>query len=116
MIDPSESYGFRAVADILSYQPETDVWLRLGQMKLPRTGHGASVVAVTEEILAACRTERRVRDDSVYGDLIISSHGAAPSCTARDVDHRGLPRSSQPDGAQVSRAVDPLQLPGLSSG
>ena len=97
------------ISDIITYHPEDDVWLKVAEMKLPRMSHGASAVAVTQDIMAACRTERTLRDDSVYGDLIISSYGASPSCTARDVDHRGLPRSSQHDGAQVSRAVDPLQ-------
>ena len=67
MQDLSEDRGFRVVSDILSYDPEKDVWIRQGQMKLPRMSHGASAVAVTEDILGACRTERSVRDNSVYG-------------------------------------------------
>ena len=65
--DLSEDRGFRVVPDILRYDPEKDVWIRQGQMKLPRMSHGASAVAVTEDMMRACRTERTVRDNSVYG-------------------------------------------------
>ena len=65
--DLSEDRGFRVVPDILRYDPESDVWIRQGQMKLPRMSHGASAVAVTEDIMRACRTERTLRDNSVYG-------------------------------------------------
>ena len=67
-MDPSEERGFRVVPDILRYDPDSDVWIKQqGQMKLPRMSHGASAVAVTEDIIRACRAERTVKDNSVYG-------------------------------------------------
>ena len=111
MQDLSEDRGFRVVPDVLGYDPVNDVWIRQGQMKLPRMSHGASAVAVSEDIMRACRTERTVRDNSVYGVVsqITIYCGSTSSSTGRDVDHRRLPRSSQPDGPEVCRAVDPLQ-------
>ena len=113
MEDPREDRGWRAVRDILSYEPDRDVWTKHAEMKFPRLSHGVSVVSVTEEIMRACRTERTVRDNSVYGAviLIITYCGFNPSTVARNVDHRRLPRSPQQeqDGPQVCRAVSPLQ-------
>ena len=111
VLDPSEDRGWRGVPDILSYEPHSDVWIKQSQMKFPRMSHGVSAVTVTEDILRACRTERTVRDNSVYGAviLIITYCGFNPSTVARNVDHRRLPRSSQQDGPQVCRAVSPLQ-------
>ena len=81
MQDPSEPRGWRGVPDILSYDPTSDVWVKQSQMKYPRLSHGVSAVAVTEDILRACRTERTVRDNSVYGavTLIIVYYGLIPS-------------------------------------
>ena len=68
VLDPSEDRGLRVVPDILRYDPDSDVWIKqAAQMKLPRMSHGASAVAVTEDITRACRTERTIRDNSVYG-------------------------------------------------
>ena len=109
--DPSKARGWRGVPDILSYEPVSDVWVKQSQMKYPRLSHGVSAVAVTEDILRACRTERTVRDNSVYGalTLIIVYHGFTPSTVARNVDHRRLPRSSQQDGPEICRVISPLQ-------
>ena len=81
VVDPSPDRGLRVVPDILRYDPESDVWINQAQMKLPRMSHGASAVAVTEDILRACRTERTVKDNSVYGavTLIIVYNGLTPS-------------------------------------
>ena len=75
MEDPREDRGWRAVRDILSYEPDRDVWTKQAEMKFPRLSHGVSAVSVTEEIMRACRTERTVVDNSVYGGvtLIITS-------------------------------------------
>ena len=75
MEDPREDRGWRAVRDILSYEPDRDVWTKHAEMKFPRLSHGVSAVSVTEEIMRACRTERTVVDNSVYGGvtLIITS-------------------------------------------
>ena len=66
--DPEKGkYRFRSLTDILTYDPQADVWRTYSQMKLPRSMHAASAVTVTADMMEQCRETRDSPDNSLYG-------------------------------------------------